>query len=136
MSAERELERASKDFWLATGGDTEVIARAERLAGGDWCGPVLCGLALLTARAERRWGAIDDIAIDNGRVRIEEGADWWTIRCDGASWIVESEREVWSKDSRTYETVTQQAAFDPFGGAFRHVRSQTRERLFDGRDWE
>ena len=136
MSAERELERASQEFWLATGGDTEVIARAERLAEDNWSEPTRCGLAWLAARAERRWGAIDDIVINNGRIRIEEGVDWWTIRCDGENWIVESEREVWSKDSRTYVTVAQEITFDPFGAAFRHVRGQTREQLLDGRDWE
>lgn len=131
MSAERELERASQEFWLATGG---VRERAVKLADGcDWDANT-CGYAYLVARAEEHYGQLDGVRIDTLDIRAFQDCGQWSIACTGDTWSVVSERHVWSKDSRAYETVSQDMMFDAFGQAFEHVVGQTQDQLSDRMD--
>ncbi len=132
MSAERELERASQEFWLATG---SVRERCETLTRNE-SEPAEHGYAHLVALAEKRhrWDPeIFDsinIYISSKGVLIKDGDAWMNIACHGEQWVVTSERKVWSKDSRDWGTTYDDASFAAFGRAYRAAYNQ----MFNGDD--
>lgn len=116
MSAERELERASQEFWLAR---VPILSRCEQLAGSHTDDPIVCGYAYLVARAEERYTVAAGTTVGPDGVTVEDGEGKWVIVRCGETWFVNSERQVWSKDSRDWGTVHDDGTYRTFGQAYR-----------------